>query len=233
MNRMYTKNDQEILRFYQTPKCLVENKLYKDLSLGAKMMYSVLRDRQDLSIENDWLDSNDFIYFYYDCEKLADLLNISTSTVNRYKKELIKHKLLLQKRQGQGKPNRMYILKPVDVENALISQNDTSKVVNMTYLEVSKSLANDTKSNETNKNDTERLHHTDSMTSALLNSLNEYSLVKFGKPIRKHDPNKYYDLDYLENSIEDLGYEPVFDELVKVYDNANLDYLQSVQERIK
>jgi len=38
------------LRFYQTPKALFKNPKYRGLSLGPKLMYSILRDRLDISI---------------------------------------------------------------------------------------------------------------------------------------------------------------------------------------
>ena len=57
-NRFYSLDDQDLLKFIQVPKSLFDNQFYKMLSLGAKMMYSILRDRQDLSIANEWLDKN-------------------------------------------------------------------------------------------------------------------------------------------------------------------------------
>ena len=63
MNRMYTVNDQTNMRFLQLPKSLFENNYYKEMSLGAKTMYAVLRDRQDLSIANNWVDDKGFIFF--------------------------------------------------------------------------------------------------------------------------------------------------------------------------
>lgn len=76
------------------------------------------------------------------------------------------------------------------------------------------------------------LHHTDSMTSALLISLNEFSLERFGKPIRKHDPDKYYELPIFEDSDNEDWYE-MFGKLITKYDYANLDYLQEIQYRLQ
>lgn len=147
----YTEKDIEQDRFYKMDKNLFNNEIYKGLSLGAKVVFSVLKDRQSLSESNqdNWLDENDRIYFYFDCEKLAKLLEISTSTLNRHKKELETYKLLTQVRQGQGRPNKMYCLKPKSIDNVLISQNDNSRKVKMTKLEVSKRLTNYTDINYT------------------------------------------------------------------------------------
>lgn len=153
----YTKKDLEQDRFYKMDKNLFNNLKYKGLSLGAKVVFSVLKDRQSLSESNqdEWLDEKNRIFFYFDCVKLSKLLEISTSTLNRHKKELEDYNLLFQFRQGQGKPNRMYCKKPKTIDNTLISQNDKSKKVKMTKLELSKRLTNDTEFNYTEYSETE------------------------------------------------------------------------------
>ena len=146
---LYSASDESTQRFYQCPKAFDELEYYRNMSIGAKYMYAILRDRQDLSIKNNWLDDAGFIYFYFDCVKLSEILNISTNTVNNYKKDLEKHKLLLQIRQGQGKPNRMYILKPVTVANTLNSEISISSIAETAFLELRKSLTSDTDFNNT------------------------------------------------------------------------------------
>ena len=61
-NRFYTEKEEVTLRFYQTPKALFKNPTYKGLSLGAKLMYSVLRDRLDMSINNNWKNERLYIF---------------------------------------------------------------------------------------------------------------------------------------------------------------------------
>jgi len=111
-NRFYTLKEEVILRFYQTLKALFKNPKYKGLSLGAKLMYSILRDRLGISIKNEWEDEKGYIYLIFGGEDLLNFLEISKSTVTKYKRELIKYKLIIDKRLGQGKANRIYILKP-------------------------------------------------------------------------------------------------------------------------
>jgi len=48
--RFYTLKEEITLRFYQTPKALFKNPKYRGLPLGPKLMYSILRDRLDISI---------------------------------------------------------------------------------------------------------------------------------------------------------------------------------------
>ena len=49
--RFYTEKEEVTLRFYQIPKALFRNPVYKGLDLGLKLMYSVLMDRLYLSIK--------------------------------------------------------------------------------------------------------------------------------------------------------------------------------------
>lgn len=157
---MYDKISYDEIRFFQIPKALMENPVYRGVSMAAKLLYGILRDRQDLSLKNQWIDEDGYIYFYFDCRKLAKLCNVSTSTINRYKKELIQAELLINIRQGQGNPNRMYILKPESTEITLISHNDYTRVAENATLDCSKTLQSETQYNETEKSETENhLHH--------------------------------------------------------------------------
>ena len=88
-DRFYTLKEEITLRFYQTPKALFKNPKYKGLSLGPKLMYSILRDRLDISIKNNWKDENGFIYLIFSVEELASLLEIDRTAVMRYKKSLL------------------------------------------------------------------------------------------------------------------------------------------------
>ena len=111
-NRFYTEKEEVTLRFYQTPKALFNNPIYINLPLGPKLMYSILRDRLDLSIKNNWKDEKGYIYLIFSIEELSLLLEMDRKAVMRYKKKLVDYKLIIDKRLGQGNPNRIYVLKP-------------------------------------------------------------------------------------------------------------------------
>ncbi len=150
-SRFYTAKEEVTLRFYQVPKSLFKNPIYRDLSLGAKLMYSILRDRLDLSIKNDWKDERGYIYLIFSGEDLLNLLEISKNTVTKYKKELVKYKLIIDKRMGQGKANRIYILKP-DIKEFQNPNNWESRIPKNTLLESQKIRPIDTNVNHTDLN---------------------------------------------------------------------------------
>jgi len=154
-DRFYTLKEEVTLRFYQTPKALFKNPKYKGLSLGPKLMYSILRDRLDMSIKNKWKDEKGFIYLIFSVEELASLLEMDRTAIMRYKKKLVEYNLIIDKRLGQGNPNRIYVLKP-ELLNAQKSQNVTSRSAKKGPLEILKCNPNDTNVNDPNLNNVNR-----------------------------------------------------------------------------
>ncbi len=154
-NRFYTAQEEVTIRFYQIPKALFKNPKYKSLSLGPKLMYSILRDRLDLSIKNNWQDEKGYIFLIFSVEELSNLLEMDRTAIIRYKKKLVKYSLIIDKRLGQGNPNRIYVLKP-ELADDKKSQNTTSRSSKKRPLEVPKCNPNDTYVNETNLDNVNR-----------------------------------------------------------------------------
>jgi len=154
-NRFYTEKEEVTLRFYQVPKALFKNPRYKGLSLGPKLMYSILRDRLDLSIKNSWKYEKGYIYLIFSLKELIQLLKIDEKTVIKYKKELVKYALIVDKRVGQGNPNRIYVLKP-ELGNSQNWNFSSSRTEKKTILEQEKIHPSDTYVNETNLNNVNR-----------------------------------------------------------------------------
>jgi hypothetical protein len=79
------------------------------MSLESKMVYAVLRDRMELSRKNGWVTDDGEIYLLYSREHLAEFIGCSEQTIRRSMKQLIDNKLIDEKRQGQGKPNIIFV----------------------------------------------------------------------------------------------------------------------------
>ncbi|OPH24622.1 replication protein RepA, partial [Enterococcus faecium] len=102
------------------PKVFFTNEKYMDLSNDAKIAYMLLKDRFDYSVKNNWVDSDDNIFFIFTVEELMKLLQCREGKVSKIKKELEKAGLLKQKRgrvnKRDGKiesmPNLLYLGKP-------------------------------------------------------------------------------------------------------------------------
>ncbi|WP_368909177.1 replication initiator protein A [Staphylococcus epidermidis] len=179
-NNYFTITEQYREKFYQLPKVFFTNDNYKKLSNDAKISYAILKDRLDLSIQNNWVDQDGNIYFIYTVKQLEDILNCGNQKVSKIKKELEKVNLLIQKRQGLNKPNLLYLLKPEiqksdiytsheESENKSNSlqdkemlkshvrkcENHTSGNVKITRQDMLKSHASDTDTSHTHTSDTD------------------------------------------------------------------------------
>ncbi|WP_426786623.1 replication initiator protein A [Staphylococcus capitis] len=170
----YNLSQVKTERFYQLPKYLFEDVYFKKMSAEAKIMYALLKDRFELSIQNEWVDKNNNIYFIFSNKHLCEYLGYAEQKIIKLKKELISFNLLTQERVGLNKPNRLYLLKPnydikashsKELPNSQFQNNEfgSSRTVNFSGQELPSSQSNDTDYNDTNyikieSNDTDDLN---------------------------------------------------------------------------
>ena len=116
--RAYTPED--CLKFYQMPQIFYnkESKYFKLMKNGiARELYMLLKDRNELSIKNGWIDKEGYIYFYFKQEELAEMLRVSPPTLRKAFNEFKEAELIHVVRQGMNLPNILYLLQPEnDVE---------------------------------------------------------------------------------------------------------------------
>ena len=136
-NQFFTVQENYREKFYQVPKVFFTNEKYKKLTIDAKMAYAILRDRLELSIKNNWIDEKGTIYFIYTNDSLMEILNCRKEKLSKIKKSLEDAELLIQKRRGLGKPNILYLMKPIvtdhdiyniDREENCMNPNDNEDV---------------------------------------------------------------------------------------------------------
>ena len=85
---------EERFTFIKLPKCLVEDEGFVELSMDAKLLYAFFLDRVSLSIKN-----------------ICEDLNCGTQKACKLLDELEEFGTLERKRQGLGKPNKLYLKK--------------------------------------------------------------------------------------------------------------------------
>ncbi|WP_301052023.1 replication initiator protein A [Lactobacillus hominis] len=126
----YKVNEIYVEKFYQMPKVLFTNPKYAKLKNDDRVAYSLLKDRNSISIKNHWFDEEGNIYFIFTNDELMRLLNCGKEKLGKIKDRLISVGLLYQKRMGRNKPNRLYLLKPeVTAEDVYlqVTQESTTK----------------------------------------------------------------------------------------------------------
>ena len=100
------------MQFYKFDKWLLSEESLKKLSPTAKLLYMVIKDREEISLKNadKFTDKEGYLFQYFDQVKAGELLGISKNAVIKAFKDLQEYKLIEVVRQGQGKPNRLYVL---------------------------------------------------------------------------------------------------------------------------
>ena len=155
----YLLQEIENDKFYKLQKFLFEEP-FKSMSNNAKVLYSVIKDRMNLSYKNGWQDNDGKVYCLFSNESMCDKLNISDKTATKYKNELIKYNLLEEKRQ-YSKATMYYLKKPstkIDITDVDKNRNNSDyTIVESTSIESEKVRTNKTNSNKTYNNKTENL----------------------------------------------------------------------------
>ena len=137
------------------PKVFFTNEKYLNLSNDAKITYMLLKARFDYSVQNNWVDSEDNIYFIYTIEELMRLLNCREGKISKIKKELEAAGLLKQKKgrikKANGKiettPNLLYLGKPEVTSEDVFKINEEERLIPNP---VNAKIANTEKASDTN-----------------------------------------------------------------------------------
>lgn len=122
----YTLNDIRRNTFYQTPRFLFDSE-FENLSHTAKLLYTLLCERHELSFKNHWVNDDGYVYLIFSRENMCSMLKISKPTVTKAMKELKEYNLVNEKRLGLGKANQIYLLM---VDTALTYEKKSENVEN-------------------------------------------------------------------------------------------------------
>ena len=146
MNRMFKINEAERFKFVRVPKLLFEAR-YKNLSTDAKILYSLLFERMELSRKNGWHDDDGSVYIYFTLEEVCEVLGCGHDKATKLFCELESYALLRRKKQGFGKPAKLYVLKFYEeCENTAVLNADLPQfdVLNIGRTECDFSAGNNT-----------------------------------------------------------------------------------------
>lgn len=168
-------SEYETQRFYQLPKFLFEDEYFSKMSTDAKVMYSLLKDRFELSRSNNWIDKSNNIYLLYTNKQLCSILQYAEPKIIKLKKELEKYNLILNERQGLNKPNRIYFLEPSYDKELIKSKFQNKEIVSSRTNKNSVQELTKTKPNDTELNDTD-ISDIDSSDTNDMNDIREENI---------------------------------------------------------
>ena len=96
-----------------------------NLSDGAIILYGIMRDRWELSLNNGWSDEEDKTYFYFSRKNIQEIRpRWGLRSISRFLKELLEANLLCAKYSSNGKDTKYYIMqiKP-EILKAVMAKN--------------------------------------------------------------------------------------------------------------
>ena len=88
------------------------------------MLYAMLLDRLSLSTRNGWQDEDGQVFVYFKMSEAEEQLDCGHSKMIRLSAELESSGLIRRKRQGQGKPMKIYVQNLLEAEQT--SENDAA-----------------------------------------------------------------------------------------------------------
>lgn len=124
-------HESEQFAFFRIPKMLFTEPKFQNLSVEAKLLYGMMLDRMELSRHNGWLDGYGRVYIYFTHAEIQRELQCGHNKAVRLLKELDQDTGLIQrKRQGLGRPDRIYVMNFASSLNEQSSPNGNSEQPN-------------------------------------------------------------------------------------------------------
>lgn len=105
-------DEAEQFTYFRIPRLLITSPRFKGISTEAKLLYGMMLDRMGLSMKNGWHEEDGKVYIYYTLEEICGDLNCGHEKAVKLVAELDGGKgigLIDRKRQGQGKPTKIYV----------------------------------------------------------------------------------------------------------------------------
>lgn len=159
--------DENEFAFFRLPKILIRDPCYRNITMEAKVLYGCMLDRHELSAKNGWHDELGRIYIYYTFGQICEDLFVSRKKAAAMLDELENKAFLIRRvRQGQGRPNRIYVRRfhrqsyPQVVSDGNFKEFplETSRSFRSELQEVSKRDSNNTDIKKTDRSETESIN---------------------------------------------------------------------------
>ena len=157
-----------MMPFIRVPKYLLEDPFFQVISVEAILLYSILLNRLELSLCNDWFDEHGHAYVIYTLNEIQKTMRCCRDKAIRLLRELDEEHgigLIERIRVGQCQPSIIYVKvyspenRPYEVGKSdfRMSENQTSESRKSRLTDIEKSDPSKTDCTETERNETERV----------------------------------------------------------------------------
>lgn len=114
-------------KFFAMPKELFADK-FKEISLDAKLLFTVLLDKVGLSIKNNYADTDGRVYIICKQESITELMGWSRRKTVDLFKELESNMMIERKKRGNNLPDLIYVLKVLTTAVDAVFDNSENSV---------------------------------------------------------------------------------------------------------
>lgn len=118
--------ESEQYTFYRIPKVLFTAPGFRQTSSDAKILYGLMLDRMGLSMRSGWLDEVGRVFIYFTLEEAMTAMGCGHTKAVALFTELDKAGLIERKKQGQGRPTKIYVKNFVRKAEVLTSEKRKS-----------------------------------------------------------------------------------------------------------
>ena len=108
---LMTQNDVQNSCYMQMPRWLFSDPRYAPMSLDAKVAYTFLLNRFQLSRMNGWVNDQGEVFVIFPRKELAKELRVCEQKVTSALRKLAELDLVWEKRCGRGEANQIYLAK--------------------------------------------------------------------------------------------------------------------------
>lgn len=115
--QLMCQTDVQSIYHMQMPRWLFSDPRYAEMSLDAKVTYTFLLNRFQLSRRNGWVNEHGEVFVIFPRKALAKELRICEQRVTAAFKKLVELKLVWEKRCGRGDANQIYLARVTPIED--------------------------------------------------------------------------------------------------------------------
>lgn len=115
--QLMCQTDVQSIYHMQMPRWLFPDPCYCEMSLDAKVTYTFLLNRFQLSRKNGWVNDRGEVFVIFPRKALAKELRICEQRVTAAFKKLVELKLVWEKRCGRGDANQIYLARVTPIED--------------------------------------------------------------------------------------------------------------------
>ena len=115
--QLMCQTDVQSIYHMQMPRWLFSDPRYCEMSLDAKVAYTFLLNRFQLSRRNGWVNEHGEVFVIFPRKALAKELRICEQRVTAAFRKLVELKLVWEKRCGRGDANQIYLARVTPIED--------------------------------------------------------------------------------------------------------------------